>query len=701
MPPRRAPNARKTPNATLNKHLPLTKTELRGLEDDIKAKFQWEHTVKAHQLEAIIGQLQMRDVLVHAGTGSGKTAIAAGPHAHASSKGKVTLMISPLIALHDEQVDTFREEFKLKAIAVNSSNGGCKIEVLKVRPLSLIEIVSGEHQIVLISPEMALSRRFIREVLRNPEFGRRVLSVVVDEAHVVSHWGASFRKKYGTLGIIRAFLPRGTPIVAFSATLPARIRTDVLSKLQFSRNYLSIGNDRPNVSLIVRAIQHPLNSYADLDFVAHGIKEKKGFIYADNIATGVEIQDHVEELLPPELRGKGLIRPYNAALSKEYRREAMRLFKSGEIRILICTDAAGMGCNIPDIDFVVQWKLPGSVSVFVQRAGRVARGPGRSGPAVLLVEPTAYGIDVAEEIAAKKGPAPTKRGKGKGKAGQDVESEAAKKRRAQKRKAHAKARGVNRGSVGGKHDTIFVHDTPPLNPETPNEGLHVLAQTGLCRRLVLTDIYENKPPVPTAPCCDICCPDLLDQVRPGKLPPVACQAAVKRGEVNTDVEIKLNEWRTQIKTRDFPGTMYAPAMILRDETMALLASVGPITSLNHLKKTLSNQWLWIDEYGESLYQYMSNLAIPAMKPLPKKTRAPKHPRTETAETDGTTAMASGGEQPAYHRRSRGTLARRDEHSGSNAGVNSKGSRGRESRVFAVACRPETCVPLYAFKFINL
>jgi ATP-dependent helicase YprA (DUF1998 family) len=60
--------------------------------------------VKAHQLEAIIGQLQMRDVLVHAGTGSGKTAIAAGPHAHKSSEGKVTLMISPLIALHDEQV---------------------------------------------------------------------------------------------------------------------------------------------------------------------------------------------------------------------------------------------------------------------------------------------------------------------------------------------------------------------------------------------------------------------------------------------------------------------------------------------------------------------------------------------------------------------------------------------------------------------
>ncbi|KAJ7302861.1 P-loop containing nucleoside triphosphate hydrolase protein [Mycena albidolilacea] len=416
--------------------------------------------------------------------------VAAGPHAHKSSEGKVTSMISPLIALHDEQVntnclaryterlmsskvDTFRDEFKLKAIAVNSSNGGCKPEILQ-------EIVAGEHQIVLISPEMALSRRFIRTVLRSAEFGRRVLSIVVDEAHVVSHWGASFRKKYGTLGIIRAFLPRGTPIVALSVTLSARIRTDVLSKLQFSKDYVNIdvGNDRPNVSIVVRAIQHPLNTYSDLDFIVDGATEasqiKLGFVYADNIATGVEIGDHLEELLPPELRGQGLIRPYNAALSKEYRREAMQQFRDGKIRTLVCTDAAGMGCNIPNIELVVQWKLPGSVSVFVQRAGRAARTDGTTGLAVLLVEPSAYGVNVEEQGMTR---------------GKDAsESEAAKKKMAQKRKAPAQARGVNRGSVGGKHDAIFVKDTPRLDPEVADEGLHVLVQAGTCRRGVLTQI---------------------------------------------------------------------------------------------------------------------------------------------------------------------------------------------------------------------
>ncbi|KAF7371798.1 p-loop containing nucleoside triphosphate hydrolase protein [Mycena venus] len=522
MPHQRKKSRVPRPQAVPNTRKPVTKEELRGLEDEIKIKFDWVHEPQAHQMQGIIiAQLQtLRDALVHAGTGPGKTMIAAGPHAHRSSEGKVTLMISPLIALHDEQVETFRDEFKLKAIAVNSSNGGCKPEILQ-------EIVKGEHQIVLISPEMALSRRFIREVLRSAEFGRRVLSIVVDEAHVVSHWGASFRKKYGTLGIIRAFLPRGTPILALSATLPARIRNDVMSKLQFGKDYanIDIGNDRPNVSLIVRAIQHPMNSYADLDFVVEGITHpsqiKKGFIYADNIATGVEIVDHVTELLPPELQKLGLIRPYNAALSKEYRREAMRQFKNGDIRILVCTDVAGMGCNIPDIDLVVQWKLPGSVSVFIQRAGP-----------------------------------------------------------------------------------------------------------------------------PQVPCCDICCPALFNQTRPGNLLTAPRQSAIKRGVVNKDVQGALDKWRNKILARDYPSSLYSSSMILRDESIALLSSVGPIDDLEQLKAVLAGQWLWMEEYGNALYRCLAGLQIPPMQPLPKKTRAPKHahPAVEVPQS------ATVEESPATRRR---------------------------------------------------
>lgn len=83
-----------------------TQQDLQGLSEKIRSKFQWEHVPHTFQLKAIESQLLQKDVLIHAGTGSGKTVVAAGPHAHEKCKGKVTIMVSPLIALQEEQVST-------------------------------------------------------------------------------------------------------------------------------------------------------------------------------------------------------------------------------------------------------------------------------------------------------------------------------------------------------------------------------------------------------------------------------------------------------------------------------------------------------------------------------------------------------------------------------------------------------------------
>ena len=188
---------------------------------------------------------------------------------------------------------------------------------------------------------MLLSKRFIDGVLRNAEFRKRILKVAVDEAHVVSHWGDGFRKKYSKLGMVRALLPPGVSMLAMSATLPARVRNDVLAKLQYGKEYefLNVGNDRPNVSLVIRAIEHPLNSYCDLDFIippniSDSKEIPKTFLYADNVMKGVDIA--------VEMQALGIIRVYSSAFSHEYRAEVMRLFRTGEVRVLICTDAAGM-----------------------------------------------------------------------------------------------------------------------------------------------------------------------------------------------------------------------------------------------------------------------------------------------------------------------------------------------------------------------
>lgn len=225
---------------------------------------------------------------------------------------------------------------------------------------------------VIASPEMLQSRTFINKLLRNPTFSQRIISFVVDEAHCVSLWGADFRKKYASLGIVRAFLPRGTPVIAMTATLTGRVRRDICSKLHFSKHgsqFQNEGNNRPNVSIVVRACKHPLVSFADLDFIIpttiHCHTDiPKTYLYVDDINTGSQIVDHLSSLLksrlqagPPSApassstrRGNrrcsslepGIIRPFNATLSKEYRNIAMAKFCEGDIRILVCTDAAGM-----------------------------------------------------------------------------------------------------------------------------------------------------------------------------------------------------------------------------------------------------------------------------------------------------------------------------------------------------------------------
>lgn len=192
-----------------------------------------------------------------------------------------------------------------------------------------------------------LSRRFINDLLRKPALHNRIYAIIVDEAHCISHWGASFRKKYASLGVARAFLPKPTPVVAISASLTRRVCRDVTQKLQFRSNFIfkNLGNDRANVSLVVRAIHNPLQSYSDLDFliqakIERGEDLKKSWVYADNIEVGAEIIDHLRTLLPKHLHS--IIRPYNAVHSIAYRTVAMDQFRSGKIRILVCTDAAGM-----------------------------------------------------------------------------------------------------------------------------------------------------------------------------------------------------------------------------------------------------------------------------------------------------------------------------------------------------------------------
>ncbi|KAH9853976.1 P-loop containing nucleoside triphosphate hydrolase protein [Lenzites betulinus] len=634
----------------------LTGEDLELLAYKMRAAYKWQSDPKPFQLAGVQAQLEGVDVVIQASTGAGKTAIAAGPYLWPSSAGKSTIMVCPLLSLEEEMVQTFDLEFGLKAVAVNSKNGACSPSTIKQR------ILAAEYQIILISPEMLQSRVFINRVLRNARFPRRVLSVVIDEAHCVSHWGADFRKKYGTLGIVRAFLPRGTSMIAFSATLSPRVRRDLMSKLNFPKggdHFLNVGNDRSNVSIVVRACEHPLNSYADTDFiippsVRHTTDVLKTYIYADNIHVGTQIIDHLRARLISTSsltleEATAAIRPFNATMSHTYRTESMSQFRAGVIRILVCTDAAGMaslaiGCNIPDVDLVVQWKLPATLSNFIQRAGRAARSPSRTGLAVLLVERSAFSPPDPSSTRPRFNLRKAVRSSA-------VQLSSSTTKTTKKiKKNYAEAHGLLRGNSSELKDAVPSGVQPALSLDAIDEGLSVFVQSVECRRKVWAlQIFDNHYPTdPSVDCCDICVPALLNRCRPGAKPRTTTVKAVKKGQVATEFSGKLEEWRAAVYERDHSGSQWDSTAILDTSHIDLLTSVGRLDN-DKLAAILQGSWLWWHEYGTELARLVFPwnipfIPIPRKKAQPGSSKASKRPAGLTAAGQAKSKRArQGGE----------------------------------------------------------
>ncbi|THU82780.1 hypothetical protein K435DRAFT_871986 [Dendrothele bispora CBS 962.96] len=515
---------------------PVTRKDLLDFPEKLSALISFP--LRDFQLKAVEAQLEGRDVIVHAGTGSGKTAIAGAALLHEKSK-----------------------DFKLKAVAVNSSHGGCRPEVIK-------GIVKGDYQVVIISPEMLLSKRFVDEVLRKPEFTRRVLALVVDEAHVISHWGSGFRKKYGELGMVRAFLPKHTFVVALSATLPRRVRWDVMKKLHIDHDSvkIDIGNDRVNVSLVVRPIHNPINSFIDLDFVipkdaTNADEIPKTFIYYDNVMGAIDMEDHIIDILPDNLKTEGVVRLFSAGYSDDYR-EKMQL-ECGSF-------------------------LDQSLLLYNEQVERLETLAARHGLGVLLVEKTAYSVDLEKEVNDRQG------AKAKKQVTSSKEQAAVRKVKDQ----YAKSCGVLRGTYTGKSDTNVERRERKLDGELEHEG-------------------------PTVPCCDLCNVELLNRVRPGPpLPKSKRKSAIKKSDQPfMEIQTKLREWRSKTHQEDFRNSMFGPSAILPDDLIQDLASVGPIPTLIHLDKILAGRWYFFSEYGSELLTVLKEIVIPEAKVSSKRARA--------------------------------------------------------------------------------
>ncbi|KAJ7457910.1 P-loop containing nucleoside triphosphate hydrolase protein [Mycena galericulata] len=325
--------------------------------------------------------MQGCDVTLDIGTGSGKSLCF--DISVLSDEEDIVLIISPLSALILEQAAAS----PLSSIAI------CK-ETLSTdgRDALYKQTAEGSAQRIFVSPEIAASLEFSKKVLSQPRFQQHLRLVFIDEAHCVSLWGGSFRSEYAELGVLRGRVPASVTFAIASATLPQHVLDDVCAKLRIGKDAVSISmsNARPNIALSVRKIVHPEETKADLRFLIREDATSPSDIPISLVYfnTRIETEDACDQLQSWAADAgiaKSAIGFYHAKIGSARKRELERKLRDGEVRILCCTDAVGMGCDMRNIFRVVLWKLPPSFCALAQRSGRAVRDFEQLGEAILFV----------------------------------------------------------------------------------------------------------------------------------------------------------------------------------------------------------------------------------------------------------------------------------------------------------------------------
>ncbi|KAI0309971.1 P-loop containing nucleoside triphosphate hydrolase protein [Amylostereum chailletii] len=319
-----------------------------------------------------------------AATGTGKTITFALPLFY--DPKKTIVVISPLNALEVDQEQRFRD-LGLRAKAVNGET-----YTEQVRK----SIQRGHFQIIITSPEMCLRHSGFRSLLDDPThaLAKRLVAVIIDEAHCITQWGDKFRTIFTELGTLRAFAS-GVPFLVTSATLTPSDLVEI-RKLTHSQRlnsyHLNLGNDRPNICWNVLDMKAGKSDLDALSFLLpsteNGTSLQRGIIFFDDIIVSMYAKRWFQDHLPPALQGR--VACFNSRRGAGTKTRIMTRLKSKDIDILFASEAAGMGCDVAALDFTVQFMVPSSLSVWLQRAGRAGRGQDCKANAYLLIQPSVF-----------------------------------------------------------------------------------------------------------------------------------------------------------------------------------------------------------------------------------------------------------------------------------------------------------------------
>jgi ATP-dependent DNA helicase RecQ len=327
----------------------------------ILTKYWGFTSFKPLQEEIIRSVAEGRDTLGLMPTGGGKSITFQVP---ALAKDGICLVITPLIALMKDQVSRLNT-LEIKSIAIHSGMSAEEVDN------ALENCIFGDYKFLYISPERISTRLFRAKVTR-----LNLSLVAIDEAHCISQWGYDFRPSYLKIASLRDFISEKVPFLALTASATPQVIDDIMKKLAFrEKNVLRTSFNRKNISYLVRKVEEKST------YLVRTLQktEGSGIVYVRSRKRCKE----VAELLVANGISADF---YHAGLTDELRDKKQASWTMGETRVIVATNAFGMGIDKSDVRFVIHWDIPDCIESYFQESGRAGRD-GRPAFAVLLYSP--------------------------------------------------------------------------------------------------------------------------------------------------------------------------------------------------------------------------------------------------------------------------------------------------------------------------